>query len=125
MARLLGQRRVDPVRHRQRGAHAARRRPRRGLIGRGGTADAAGPGVGGADASQGGGRVLLRGVRRACTAGVASALGRGQGGGEDAGEGFGFGYDGGAVAAADRGAQGAAGGGHAAGVGWRVRAGRH
>lgn len=77
--RLLGQRRVDPVRHGQGGAHAARRRPRRGLIGRGGAADAAGPGVGGADPSQGGRRVLLRGVGRACAAGVARALGGGQG----------------------------------------------
>lgn len=123
--RLLGQRRVDPIHHRQRGAHAARRRPRRGLIGRGGAADAARPGVGGADSSQGGRWVLLRGVRRACTAGVARALGSGQGWREDAGEGFGLAYDGGAVATADRCAHGAAGGGHAGGVGWRVRARRH
>lgn len=125
VTRLLGQGRVDPVHHRQRGAHAARRRAHRGLIGWGRTADAARPGVVGADSSQGGRWVLLCGVRRAGGAGVASALGRGEGWRKDAGEGFGFGYNGGTVATADRGAQGAAGGGHAAGVAWRVGARRH
>lgn len=99
VTRLLRQRRVDAVRHRQRRAHAARRGSGRRLVGRGGAATRAR--VRRAHAPQRGGGVPLRGVRRTVAARGAGALGRGQGRGEDAGEGFGFGYDGGAVGTAD------------------------
>lgn len=127
VTRLLGQWGVDPVHHRQRRAHAAWCWTHRGLIGWGCAAGAARSRVCGAHASQCSRGVFLCGVGRAAATptSATAALGRGQGCGKDAGEGFGFDYDGGAVGTANWGTQGAAGGGHTASVGWRVRARRH